>query len=167
MLCLEWRQLCQQLWQLLWQQLWQQLWQKLLQQLSSRWSGLNPTTCRFYLYKNQSASCIDKQKSQESSKKLYLSCWQLSKRKVSRLIGVGPSWLIVAISRAATETCYISFLRYNNNIKKSFFSLNYGAMGVVMGHELSHAFDDQVSNLGPLFDDISTSAITIALITKK
>ena len=53
--------------------------------------GLNPTTCRFYLYKNQSASCIDKQKSQESSKKLYLSCWQLSKRKVSRLIGVGPS----------------------------------------------------------------------------
>ena len=25
-----------------------------------------------------------------------------------------------------------------------FFSLNYGAMGVVMGHELSHAFDDQV-----------------------
>ena len=24
-------------------------------------------------------------------------------------------------------------------------SLNYGAMGVVMGHELSHAFDDQVS----------------------
>ncbi len=29
------------------------------------------------------------------------------------------------------------------------FSLNYGAMGVVMGHELSHAFDDQVRYFQP------------------
>jgi hypothetical protein len=31
--------------------------------------------------------------------------------------------------------------------KFKFYSLNYGAMGVVMGHELSHAFDDQVIRL--------------------
>ena len=29
-------------------------------------------------------------------------------------------------------------------------SLNYGAMGVVMGHELSHAFDDQVRKVGKI-----------------
>ena len=72
----------------------------------------------FFEQKMMWPATLTSKESQESSIKKYCvwSCWQLSKGKVSRLIGDGPSWLIVAISRAATETCYISFPRYKNNI---------------------------------------------------